>query len=172
MIGRPFTVDAKGLGSFEASMDAFVDLVDRRADLLVQGVAATVFNEIQTGGQYSEGTPVANPKTWKQERPHVGGFARASWQGGVGVMPSGAIETFSPGDPEAAAAAEASAARNQEIAMTAVAGDEVHFVNDAPYIGRLEFGWSQQAPVGMVRETLRHLQPIVDEVGAHVRSMP
>jgi hypothetical protein len=41
-------------------------------------------------------------------------------------------------------------------------GDTIFFTNSLPYAFRLEFGWSGQAPMGMVRITLADWQGIVD----------
>lgn len=41
-------------------------------------------------------------------------------------------------------------------------GDDIYFTNNQPYAMRLEFGWSQQAPAGMVRVTLADFQGFVD----------
>ena len=41
-------------------------------------------------------------------------------------------------------------------------GDTIFFTNSLPYAFRLEFGWSNQAPRGMVRITVADWQGIVD----------
>jgi len=41
-------------------------------------------------------------------------------------------------------------------------GDTIFFTNSLPYAFRLEFGWSGQAPLGMVRITIVDWQGIVD----------
>lgn len=41
-------------------------------------------------------------------------------------------------------------------------GDVIYFTNNQPYARRLEFGWSSQAPLGMVRLTVANFQGIVD----------
>jgi hypothetical protein len=46
----------------------------------------------------------------------------------------------------------------------AVYGDDVWIANGLPYIGRLEKGWSKQAPGGMVRLVAAELQPLAERI--------
>lgn len=48
------------------------------------------------------------------------------------------------------------------VANTLKIGDMIFFTNSLPYNFRLEYGWSNQAPMGMVRVTLANWQGIVD----------
>lgn len=48
-------------------------------------------------------------------------------------------------------------------------GQTIHFRNNVPYSVRLEYGWSQQAPTGMVRVTIAEAQDIADKVSAGLR---
>lgn len=43
------------------------------------------------------------------------------------------------------------------------AGGEVWIVNNLPYAGKLECGYSQQAPGGMVRVTLANLPDALEQ---------
>lgn len=47
-------------------------------------------------------------------------------------------------------------------------GDFITLTNNLPYAMRLEYGWSDQAPGGMVRLTAQRWQPIVDAAVAEV----
>ena len=51
------------------------------------------------------------------------------------------------------------AALNQAGAVSAKikAGDVVYMANNLPYAGRLEYGYSQQAPAGMVRVSIKQV---------------
>lgn len=40
-------------------------------------------------------------------------------------------------------------------------GDTVHITNNLPYIERLEYGYSGQAPEGMVRKTLARIRALI-----------
>lgn len=86
-----------------------------------------------------------------QERTPVDtGFARANWYGGIGA--EGTLDASG-------------------TAAAAKAGAVIVIVNNAPYIGALEDGWSQQAPEGMVKVTLLNAPQTVEEVAAHVMTM-
>lgn len=151
--------DAGDLGAFTVDLSKAMAKVGEKLDLFVKGFTQTVFNEIQTGGRYSPGTPVDT------------GFARANWVGGIGATPPApALERVNiPG----AHSAEIAAATQQltAVALSAKMGDAIVLVNGAPYINRLEFGHSGQAPHGMIRLALQNAQAIADEVAAHVARM-
>ena len=134
------------LGQFTADLARWQAQVGERSDLLVQGFSQTLANEAISGGKYSPGTPIDT------------GLARANWDGGIGAIPSNA-PAGSPG---------AAVARVDAAVLTAKAGDVVYLSNTAPYIRRLEYGWSKQAPTGMIRLALAAGQQIADEVGVHI----
>lgn len=48
-------------------------------------------------------------------------------------------------------------------------GQVFYFTNSLPYAQRLEYGWSQQAPAGMVRLSVANWQTIVAEEVARVK---
>lgn len=48
-------------------------------------------------------------------------------------------------------------------------GDTFFLTNNQPYIRRLEYGWSMQAPAGMVRITVAEFQNIVKRIAIGVR---
>ncbi len=150
---------------FLGELTQWQEQVREKADLLPQAVAQTVFNEVSSGGKYGPGTPVDT------------GFARSSWDGGVGAIPNN----------PAAGSPEEAEARTLAAIATAKAGDTIYLSNNAPYIKRLEYGFvgedslgryyvgfgpksvngrSWQAPNGFVRLVLAQAQAVVDEVGA------
>lgn len=47
--------------------------------------------------------------------------------------------------------------KGKAVASSVDAGDSAYIVNNLPYAQRLENGWSQQAPQGMVKRTVRRL---------------
>ncbi len=49
-------------------------------------------------------------------------------------------------------------------------GQTITMRNNVPYSVRLEYGWSAQAPAGMVRVTLSEAQQIADKVAAGLRA--
>jgi len=46
---------------------------------------------------------------------------------------------------------------------------EFTLANNLPYAQRLEYGWSKQAPTGMVRVNVLRFQQLIDEEAAKVR---
>lgn len=79
------------------------------------------------------------------------GRFRGNWQVGFGAINP---DANSPADQSGSAA----------IARTAVAldswtpGTTIWLTNSLPYARRLEYGWSQRAPSGMVRLTVQNYQ--------------
>lgn len=79
------------------------------------------------------------------------GRARSNWQVEIGQPASGTIEPLA-GAGSAGAAIEAAKA----VIETAVPGNTVHITNNLDYIGRLNDGWSAQAPAGFVEEAVQN----------------
>lgn len=52
-----------------------------------------------------------------------------------------------------------------------VNGQTIYLTNSLPYASRLEYGWSKQAPAGMVRITLVEVQSIARQIGVELRAM-
>lgn len=89
------------------------------------------------------GTPVGNPTLWKDpdRAPpgYVGGHARRNWQVGIASAPGDEIEGV---DPSGGAVL-----RDGRAVIAQYPGRQrLYIVNNAPYIGRLNDGWSTQAP--------------------------
>lgn len=169
------------LRRFKADLADFQDVVERRGDLLFQGIAQEVLNEVQVGtrgtGKYSPGTPVDT------------GYARASWVGGIGAVPTAPppLPPLSAG-PDALLAA--SQQHNADVLSRARFGDVVYLANPVPYIRRLEYGFtgtdsrgrvyagfgpksvngrSSQAPNGFVRIALAAFDQIARDVALAIR---
>lgn len=162
------------LEQFLGDLSRWENQVREKADLLPQQVAMTVLDEVMVGGRHGPGTPVDT------------GFARSSWDGGIGAIPNN----------PAAASPEAARERTQMAILRARAGDVIYLANNAPYITTLEFGgypnpvkrgtrskrargftqfeirsvggFSYQAPRGFVRIVLAQAQSIVDAVAARL----
>lgn len=81
------------------------------------------------------------------------GRFRGNWQISSGAPASGVMPTTDQSGTGAAAEAAK--------ALTIPLGGTVYFVNNLPYAQRLEYGWSQQAPQGMVRLTMREFRGYV-----------
>jgi hypothetical protein len=79
----------------------------------------------------------------QQKSPVDTGRFRANWQFGKDAIPNGTVEA----DDKSGAQAQAEAAK----ALVTGLGGVLYYVNNLPYARRLEYGYSNQAPQGMVR---------------------
>lgn len=91
------------------------------------------------------------------------GRAKNNWQAGVGI--NALMEN--PPDPGGSYAHVSIDAAVVGFTI----GDRLTLSNPVPYIGFLEYGWSDQAPSGMVRITMAELPQIKDEALQKVRAM-
>ena len=89
--------------------------------------------------------------------PVDSGRFRGNWQPAIGSVPSGTVELLDP-------SGNIVIAKVQGVVAGMNAGDVIYMANNLPYAQRLEHGWSQQAPAGMVRLTVQRWQPIADAV--------
>jgi hypothetical protein len=83
------------------------------------------------------------------------GRFRGNWQFGKDTIPQGALNRLDTTGSLAQTEAQK--------AMTSPLGGVAYFVNNLPYARRLENGYSQQAPVGMVRVSVREFSKYVRE---------
>ncbi len=143
------------MSTFEASLNAFDEILGERLDAVQRGAATVVANAVAEGAPALglPGTPVDT------------GFARSSWAVGVNGPPrfgtSGRRVDGAPVPP----------APDLTAALVAVgAEDTVLIANNAEYIEPLEFGRSSQAPAGFVRLTVAAFPRIVSAVARRVGS--
>ena len=90
------------------------------------------------------------------------GRFRMNWQTAGAVAPSGVID----GTDEGGAAAIGDAA---SYIFAASDWNEFTLTNNLPYAERLEYGWSNQAPQGMVRVNVARFNTLLEEEAAKVR---
>jgi hypothetical protein len=87
------------------------------------------------------------------------GRFRANWvlgNGGVNPMTKDSFE----------------AANNAPIINSVkVNGQTIYITNSLPYANRLEYGYSQQAPAGMVRITLAEVNSMASKIGVELRAL-
>jgi hypothetical protein len=119
--------------------------LQKRADQMYRNLA------LDAGGRIVERTPVDT------------GRARGNWNFSIGTVDGSTTE-----DTDKTGTVTISKIRSGTKA--AKFGDTVYIANGLPYIHRLEYGWSKQAPAGMVRVVAAELQPIADEIARKVRS--
>lgn len=87
------------------------------------------------------------------------GRFRANWQYGEGQIPSGTVDAVDKSSDGGSTAADIM----QKIPQQAMG--KIHYVvNNLPYSIRLEYGWSKQAPSGMVRITLQEYSTVFNKV--------
>lgn len=124
-------------GSFTADLSKFLEHFEGNMDKTVQHAVVLT----------SQGTILNSPvKT---------GRFRSNWQFGRVVPPSGTLSSL---DTSGAA----TIARIAGQVTSLKAGGEVWLVNNLPYAKRLEYGWSTQAPAGVVRKTLANLPAAIE----------
>lgn len=78
------------------------------------------------------------------------GRARSNWQVELNRPAGGTVPPLAAG----AGAAQASIAKAKARIEQAQQGNEIHITNNLPYIGRLNEGWSAQAPAGFVEQAV------------------
>ena len=88
----------------------------------------------------------------KMKSPVDTGRFRASWTIGVGQP-----------DPSVASAAEAGKVASPEPGIHAITVVQTYYhANSLPYARRIEYGWSKQAPSGVVRLTAAEVPQIIE----------
>lgn len=124
------------LSDFSRRIKIIAQGVETNTDRLVRKVALVADQAIVSG------TPVDT------------GRARSNWVAQIGSAASGDIEPYAPGEAGETGAANAQAAMDQAAGVIAgyKSGQEIHITNNLPYIGRLNDGYSAQAPAGFVED--------------------
>lgn len=128
---------------FSIDIAAFVAKAKDNADLVLRKVALDMFSRVVIK------TPVKS------------GRARGSWQCTIGSIPAGQVNHLDKTGAETIARINAAVA-------PAKAGDVVHLTANLPYINRLEWGHSAQAPSGMVRITVSEWNQAVERAAQSV----
>ena len=82
------------------------------------------------------------------------GRARGNWQASIGQPVENTLDRLDPGGSAAIGAMTG-------LVLTLRGGRVTFLANNLPYAERLENGWSQQAPAGMVRKNAARFQRLV-----------
>jgi hypothetical protein len=133
------------VGSFEDDLRRFKINTERKLELVARKVALELFRRVILK------TPVDK------------GRARANWQASLGSPATGTVDATDKtksGGPTFRTVVAASAGFN--------VGDTIYLANNLPYIRRLEEGYSQQAPAGMVALTVQEFAQVVNQISAEV----
>lgn len=138
------------MGSFTLDLQRFAEKCAERADDAVGNIVVRIAAELD------KRSPVGDATYWKNPPPagYIGGHFRANWQLGVGAMPMGEI-------PGVDRTGEETQGRIMAEIPEQAAGKVYYIANNAPYAQRLEYGWSRQAPQGLVGLTVTMFQDIV-----------
>ena len=128
--------------SFRLDIARWVEKAGDRADLVVRKVALDLFSKVVLK------TPVDT------------GRARGHWGVGINSVTYGAGLDKGGGGTIAKATG---------VLTGAKAGDRIYIANNLPYIVRLEYGHSKQAPSGMVRTTIDEFQSAVNRAAAEAQ---
>jgi len=91
-----------------------------------------------------------------KETPADLGTARRNWQASVGRGATGEIAAEG-----SVRSSEAKAIAEVDQTVSVAVGDLYYLTNNLPYIERLEYGWSEQAPGGMVRKNMQNFNRLL-----------
>ncbi|MFB1482269.1 HK97 gp10 family phage protein [Corallococcus sp. RDP092CA] len=123
---------------FSKQVQAFVKASEARANEVVRKAALGILANVVTA------SPVDT------------GRFRGNWQVGLGERPAGTVDAE---DKDGSGTVSREGAKLEGVKL----GDTLYVTNNLPYGRRLEFGWSDQAPKGMVRVTLAQVNEILEE---------
>ena len=137
-----------GRGKFSQQVAQFVDRTEQRIDIAIRSIVVGVLSDLV----YL--SPVGDPGRWKSGSApagYTGGHFRGNWQVGLNTAPSGEVS-----------GTDASGSKTISAGIGVLAGarigDKIVITNNVPYARRLEYGWSDQAPAGIVRITVAKFQ--------------
>jgi len=89
------------------------------------------------------------------------GLFRSNWLPSIGRPEAGTVDIADP-------SGSVSIGRVQGMVQGVEGGTVVYLVNNLPYAERLENGWSNQAPQGMVALAVQRWQPMVAKMFAQL----
>lgn len=128
---------------FSAQIAEFVARAKGNADLVVRKVALDMFSRV------IEKTPVDS------------GRAKSSWLVAINSIPTG-----DPGTIDKSGAPSFARVNAEVVGLKA--GDTIAMTSSLAYSRRLEYGWSKQAPEGMVRLTVLEFNGIVTQAASEL----
>lgn len=129
---------------FELDIQKFVKAAQGNIDLVVRKVAFDLFAQIVIM------SPVDT------------GRFKGNWLVSINAIPSGVDQN------KVDKSGSGTLSTIQSTVGQMKAGDVISLVNNLPYATRLEYGWSKQAPAGMVRLTIANFNSVVNKAAASV----
>lgn len=162
-------------GNFSLDISKIVEKAKGRIDTVVVKVTADIFHDVIMA------SPVGNPKNWEgfvearasantyhwlekagfYQEGYVGGRFKGNWAASAGSYKT---EIYDVVDKNGGATVAAAIA----VAEKAKSGGVVYLVNNLPYSQRLEYGYSKQAPAGMVRVAITNYQSYVNNAVSNI----
>jgi hypothetical protein len=132
------------MASFSLSIRNWVEKTKDRQDLVTRKIGMDVLTRVVLRSPVDKGRFRAN---WQVsfDTP-LRGTVKADDKNGAGTI-----------------------AKGHAILQGAIAGRDIWIVNNLPYAIPLEYGWSKQAPAGMVRITVREFRAIVNKAAAEAK---
>ena len=142
--------------SFTLDLNTAIENIKENRDDIIRGTISKVAT------LNIKATPVGNPLEWAPQslpapKGYVGGSLRGAWQASIGApnfTKTGVIDK----------SGSATAAKASAVASTLEMGQTYYLTNPLPYARRVEFGWSQQAPTGMLRNAIMLAQRELDRL--------
>jgi hypothetical protein len=131
------------LGDFELQIQRFVDKAKGNVDIVVRKVALDLFKRVVI------------------KSPVDTGRFKSNWQVAIGSIPAGTLATTDKSGGE-------TLAKIQAATLAFRAGQVIYLVNNLAYARRLEYGWSKQAPSGMVRLAVQSYGAVVRQAASEV----
>jgi hypothetical protein len=132
------------MSKFTLDVKAFCEKAKKNPEIVMRSVSLKLFSAI------IKASPVDT------------GRFRMNWQTSGPVPNGGTVAGFDPSGNKAINSATT-------FITNTPAWQELTLANNLPYAERLEYGWSKQAPVGMVRVNVVRFQQLINEEAAKVR---
>src|SRR4051812_34763497 len=95
--------------------------------------------------------------------PVLSGRLRGNWQVGLNAPVTGQLARTDK-------SGEVTISAGRSVLNGAKAGGIIFLSNNVPYAQRIEFGWSKQAPAGIVRITVARFQTMLDKAVAAAKA--
>jgi hypothetical protein len=128
-------------GSFTLDVQRFVTKAKGNVDLVVRRVALDMFRRVI------------------MKSPVGSGRFKGNWQVSIGSIPAGTVALVDKSGKGQVGSATMAKATAETLNLRA--GQIIYLVNNLPYSRRLEYGYSKQAPAGMVRLSVAEYSAVV-----------
>lgn len=132
--------------SFSVDISRFVALANARVDIVIRKVSLDIFRRVIL------------------KSPVDTGRFKGNWQAAIGNVPQGVLE-LEDKSPNGTAGTATMSRLDASIAGVK-GGDVIYFVNNLPYAERLEYGWSKQAPNGVLIASILEWDAVVNKATA------